>query len=293
MEQEARSHRGSHHHKHKSSSTFYPSPTLDFSPSPTISSLPTSRVAAMAPNNTTSSLYFQQTTTSMLSSTVAVSFLVALACLVLFSWVRTKRSSIYGSRQFFLKEEHRAEALPSGFFGWIQGLLFLERELASQQLKKTEGGDKHGDTAAPLTFWRRIWRQYGFSAISASSQRHEVGEGSEEKTGVDNTRGTRTKQALIAKIGLDHYLLVRFLRMLFSLSATVSILAFFVLVPLYTVAQSGEDPLSQHPLAPPRIEKMHIGNVTDNDRLWATVMGTAVISGTNGDKSLIHLHYLR
>jgi hypothetical protein len=86
---------------------------------------------------------------------------------------------------------------------------------------------------------------------------------------------------LITKIGLDHYLLLRFLWMMLVISAMISIPALFVLVPLYTVAQSGENPEPPGAaVSPSRIEKMYIGNVTNNDRLWATVMGIAVATGT-------------
>ncbi|KAF9357979.1 hypothetical protein BGX26_002712 [Mortierella sp. AD094] len=92
---------------------------------------------------------------------------------------------------------------------------------------------------------------------------------------------TGERDILISKIGLDHYLLIRFLRMLSSLSVMSVVLAIAVLVPLYNIGQSGEDmdiPGASFLSQTPRIEAMHIGNATDNERLLATVMVTAVIS---------------
>ncbi|KAG0094176.1 hypothetical protein BGZ92_006400 [Podila epicladia] len=103
--------------------------------------------------------------------------------------------------------------------------------------------------------------------------------------------------AVVAKIGLDHYLLVRFLKMLFTLSATIAVVALAVLVPIYTMGQAGEDLLTTGEIvdensaegprirklgggwsASKRVEMLQIGNVTDNKRLWAAVVIAAAFS---------------
>ncbi|KAF9928737.1 hypothetical protein BGZ67_006780 [Mortierella alpina] len=90
----------------------------------------------------------------------------------------------------------------------------------------------------------------------------------------------RAQQAVIAKIGLDHYLFIRFLKMLLTLSIIIAILAVGALVPLYSAGQSGEEILSSLEVVShlKRVEMLHIGNVTDNERLWATVMVTIIFS---------------
>ncbi|KAG0333290.1 hypothetical protein BG004_000899 [Podila humilis] len=101
------------------------------------------------------------------------------------------------------------------------------------------------------------------------------------------------QEKIIAKIGLDHYLLVRFLKMLFTLSVGIAVAALVVLLPVYSIGQSGEDLLMSASEmvgkdvsfvigggwpARTRVEMLHIGNVTDNKRLWATVVFTAALS---------------
>ncbi|KAF9561381.1 hypothetical protein EC968_005765 [Mortierella alpina] len=90
----------------------------------------------------------------------------------------------------------------------------------------------------------------------------------------------RAQQAVIAKIGLDHYLFIRYLKMLLTLSAIIAILAVGALVPLYSAGQSGEEILSGLSMVSQlkRVEMLHIGNVTDNERLWATIMVTIIFS---------------
>ncbi|KAG0056629.1 hypothetical protein BGZ83_004154 [Gryganskiella cystojenkinii] len=57
--------------------------------------------------------------------------------------------------------------------------------------------------------------------------------------------------------------------------------AILVLTPIYSVDQSGEDLseyLSQGQHQPQRIERLQIGNVTEDERLWASVMVTTLLS---------------
>ncbi|KAG0212464.1 Transmembrane protein 63C [Mortierella sp. NVP41] len=97
------------------------------------------------------------------------------------------------------------------------------------------------------------------------------------------------KSAIIAKIGLDHYLLIRFLKMLFSISVVLGIIAISSLVPLYVIDQTGEGlqsnrnndddlsgPAGSQPMR--RVEMLQIGNVTDIRRLWAAVLAVTVFS---------------
>ncbi|KAF9137001.1 Transmembrane protein 63C [Mortierella sp. GBA39] len=95
---------------------------------------------------------------------------------------------------------------------------------------------------------------------------------------------TLARQEIIAKIGLDHYLLIRFLKMLFAISVILGLVA-ISLVPLYMIRQTGEDlqgsddllGAGSHPTR--RVEILQIGNVTDNERLWAAVLAVALVSG--------------
>ncbi|KAF9307183.1 hypothetical protein BGZ74_009889 [Mortierella antarctica] len=115
------------------------------------------------------------------------------------------------------------------------------------------------------------------------------------QSGDINTEAAR--DAIVAKIGLDHYLLVRFLKMLFTLSATIAVVALAVLVPIYSMGQAGEDLLTTGEImnedsaegprirklgggwsARKRVEMLQIGNVTDNKRLWAAVIIVAAFS---------------
>ncbi|KAG0306478.1 Transmembrane protein 63C [Dissophora globulifera] len=280
------------------------------------------------PSPITIPLYYQQTTTSLLSSALVFTFVVTLASLLLFSWLRTRRGSIYGSRRFFVRQEHRAEALPDGFFGWIGGLLFLETRLEQEEDQELQsrreshtpsmGRDQHQTDRAPvdsqlpahnkLPFWRRAWTgfrplQRGANACkppayssmdenssiyppaTPSASTHPRSTHSQPLSSSGTTPILSGRQALIANIGLDHYLLIRFLRMLLSLSFIIAVLASLVLVPLYSVAQSGEDYMRGLKDTPPgtitianRVEMLQISNVTDDERLWVTVMATGVIS---------------
>ncbi|KAG0033427.1 hypothetical protein BGZ81_008513 [Podila clonocystis] len=115
------------------------------------------------------------------------------------------------------------------------------------------------------------------------------------QSGVTDTEAAR--DAIVAKIGLDHYLLVRFLKMLFTLSAAIAVVALAVLVPVYSMGQAGEDLLTTGEImyedgvegprirklgggwpASKRVEMLQIGNVTDYERLWAAVVIAAVFS---------------
>ncbi|KAF9920928.1 hypothetical protein FBU30_009114 [Linnemannia zychae] len=97
---------------------------------------------------------------------------------------------------------------------------------------------------------------------------------------------TLARQAIIAKIGLDHYLLMRFLKVLFCLSMALGIMAVSVLVPLYAIHPTSEDPKAnrennfQDPRSQPmtRVEILEIGNVVDMARLWAAVLAVALFS---------------
>ncbi|KAF9953446.1 hypothetical protein BGZ72_005395 [Mortierella alpina] len=282
--------------------------------------------------------YYQQTASPALNCAIVFSSLLSIAAVLLFSWVRRKRGSIYGSRQFFMREEHRAEPLSDGFFGWIEGLVFFERKVKQQQrLNSNESADEvnrtsgnGGASAAPLQpfhtreagtssltnnkggFWGRLHK----GSVDANDASQEVARTNKEgtvqgekapgsQTGMQasvppatsnlseasNTSSQspqphqtdaeeRAQQAVIAKIGLDHYLLIRFLKMLLTLSIIIAILAVGALVPLYSAGQYGEEVLSGIDVVPhvKRVEMLHIGNVTDNERLWATVMVTIIFS---------------
>jgi len=386
-------------------------PAASASPSATAETTNSTGIAGSS-----SHLYFQQTTSSILSSTIVFIFLATTIGLALFSWVRTKRSSIYGSRQFFVREEHRADALSDSFLGWIPALFFLERNIerkleaeatgtttpptttaattttmttnGQQGLAASGGGGVSGNGNRDHTTMQhslterdsriedegrlgsgnsnsdklgnffnnkmpRIWsrltellvsdkthaknmiqlgantaartasaaetkeevsitneesnttaassttlkspHQKSGSTLStsstASSQQHlapttirHTVDASAEKVLAEKA-STLARQVIIAKIGLDHYLLIRFLKMLFSLSAILGVVAITVLLPLYVTHQTGEDlqlpaalpSTGSHPVL--RIEMLQIGNVIDNQRLWAAVLVVAVFSG--------------
>ncbi|KAG0206055.1 hypothetical protein BGX28_002465 [Mortierella sp. GBA30] len=284
-------------------------------------------------------LYFQQTTSSVLNSAIAFSLLLSVTALLLFSWVRRRRGSIYASRQFFVREEHQSEALSDTFFGWVGDLLFIERKEEQQHQPKDnkaspapgESEKPHNDNNDVLTtppdipsgcrsretlsggnqvgFWSRLWQRLrSIDTSQQSSQLDRQKRTQEKKSGsradkcirippavsslfeATNSSSQRSQQdgveneaqqAVIARIGLDHYLLIRFLKMLLSLSIIIALMAVGVLLPIYTLGQSGEDPstspgadLSQQT----RVEMLHIGNISDNERLWATVMVTTICS---------------
>ncbi|KAK3835721.1 MAG: hypothetical protein J3R72DRAFT_451133 [Linnemannia gamsii] len=327
-------------------------------------------------------LYFQQTTSSILYSTIVFTLLVTMIGLALFSWVRTRRSSIYGSRQFFVREEHRAEAMPDSFLGWIPGLFFLERTIerrleaeaeaksttttSPQGLIATGGGregvgsssshdhvtqhsltekdswigggegsgegqglsNNHNSTASTFNnklhiIWGHLTGLFAAGKASAVSiirpnsastataaatttgeTKEEVSNACEKPGAISSTSfntpqqqpttsssassdkaSTLARQAIIAKIGLDHYLLIRFLKMLFSMSAILGIFTITTLVPLYVTRQTGEHLQGKDDLAISgsqpmrRVEILQIGNVIDNERLWATVLVVALFSG--------------
>ncbi|KAF9187586.1 hypothetical protein BGZ50_001874 [Haplosporangium sp. Z 11] len=277
--------------------------------------------------------YYQQSTTSVLSTSITFTFILSFTCLLLFSWVRTQRGSIYGSRQFFVREEHQAEAMSDSFFGWIADILFLEKKeeqkLIREAAMKSDPGSPEPTTvtgpyraamagaASPqqqqqhtspkandsritgslneaINVWSRLWRfvaRHGYRTDSVNVDQQDSSaskkdtmaaapvSGHHQRTlgvSVENA-GMRARQAIIAKIGLDHYLFIRFLTMLLALSVVIAILVLSVLIPLYTIDQSGEV-LEGGSLSVARVETLQIGNVTDSDRLWASVMITAAIS---------------
>ncbi|KAH7039370.1 hypothetical protein BKA57DRAFT_539622 [Linnemannia elongata] len=342
-------------------------------------------------------LYFQQATSSILYSTIVFTFLGTIIGLALFSWVRTRRSSIYGSRQFFVREEHRAEALSDSFLGWAPGLFFLEKRI-ERRLEAEAGAGANG--TAPLTttestttggagrgsssidqvaqlhsltekdstiggrgregsgnnfpsplninkvsgIWSRLMgralsiirpnntsasaavdmretkeeveatneessangssmlkppQQQARSTVSVnsttSSQQHTQqpttsrhtlnGPSTSTLSSSTDKASTLARQEIIAKIGLDHYLLIRFLKMLFAVSVILSVVAISSLVPLYVIRQTGEDlqgsddllGAGSHPMR--RVEILQIGNVIDDERLWAAVLAVAFVSG--------------
>ncbi|KAF9538369.1 hypothetical protein EC957_006884 [Mortierella hygrophila] len=96
---------------------------------------------------------------------------------------------------------------------------------------------------------------------------------------------TLARQEIIAKIGLDHYLLIRFLKMLLAVSVILGLVAISSLVPLYAIGQTGEDlqgsddllGAGSHPMR--RVEILQIGNVIDDERLWAAVLAVTLVSG--------------
>lgn len=312
--------------------------------------------------------YYQQTTSSILDSALVFTFIATIACLLFFSYVRTRRTSIYGSRQFFVRDEHQADAPPSTFFGWIAPLLFFERKIEKTMRQnqnsnlatsvtaptptrsvhqRSSVGEKEGSTSNPLVSDHqqqqhqlsdqdvtstRQSRWPSIRALSSVLGRFNIVKNIQELTAAKNNGSSaptnRTssasdtsshrpstfqsgnvnseaaRDAIIAKIGLDHYLLMRFLKMLFALSATIAIVALAVLVPLYRMGQAGEDLLTkgeimdEHGVVRPwsqnlgggwsaskRVEMLQIGNVTDNERLWAAVVIAAAVSGMYQNKT--------
>lgn len=306
--------------------------------------------------------YYQQTTSSLLDSALVFTFIVTITCLLLFSFARTRRSSIYGPRQFFVRDEHKSDAPPSTFFGWIAPLLFFERKiertlrqnqnsnLATSEIAPTRSihqrssvGEKEGSTSnPPVSDHQQQQQQHQLSDHVVAPTRQSrwssnrvlslvlerinavrnVQDSSVAKNNVPsapiNTASSASdtashrpstfqsgdinteaaRDAIVAKIGLDHYLLVRFLKMLFTLSATIAVVALAVLVPIYSMGQAGEDLLTTGEImdedsaegprirklgggwsARKRVEMLQIGNVTDNKRLWAAVIIVAAFSG--------------
>lgn len=366
---------------------------------------PSASVGHQGVSNIHPHFYFQQTTSSTLYSTVVFTFLGTVFGLALFSWVRTRRSSIYGSRQFFVKEEHRAEVLSDSFLGWIPGLFFLERTIerrleaevnanaaicpqgqaavgggggssnshvtqlhsltekdsriggggeggnqrsnnknssactsafGSSKLAgirdrltkllvadkssvvsiiqpnstsvstaidmrgtKEEVGLTHDEPSAMASTTLKPSQQQAQSTMSVSSaisgqhqhqqpatSRHMAnGLSSSTSLSLSNKASALARQEIIAKIGLDHYLLIRFLKMLFAVSVILGVVAISILVPLYVIRQTGEDlqgtedhlGAGSQPMR--RVEILQIGNVIDDKRLWATVLAVTFFSG--------------
>lgn len=283
--------------------------------------------------------YYQQTTSSILDSALVFTFIATVACLLLFSFARTRRTSIYSPRQFFVRDEHQADAFSLTFFGWIAPLLFLERNLErALRNQKSSLGAHHkssvsekeiGTTSnAPVSDqqhqlsdhdvvstlksrWESIRPSFlgranvsnvqdgvksnGFPVNASSASETSSHRPSTFQSDI-NTEAAR--DAIVAKVGLDHYLLVRFLKMLFTLSAVIAVTALVVLIPVYSIGQSGEDLLTTGEImdedgvegprilklgggwfASKRVEMLQIGNVTDNERLWAAVVIVAIFSG--------------
>ncbi|KAF9372601.1 hypothetical protein CPC16_002336 [Podila verticillata] len=298
-------------------------------------------VQASSPSTTSVALphYYQQTTSSILDSALVFTFIATVACLLLFSFARTRRTSIYSSRQFFVRDEHQADAFSSTLFGWITPLLFLERklEMVLREQKSSLGAhhrssvsekeigttsnapvsnqqhqlSDHDVTSTRKSRWESIRPSFLGRANTASyvqdgvkSNGFPINASSASETSSHrpstfqsdiNTEVAR--DAIVAKIGLDHYLLVRFLKMLFTLSAVIAVTALVVLIPVYSIGQSGEDLLTTGEImeedgaegprilklgggwfASKRVEMLQIGNVTDNERLWAAVVIVAIFS---------------
>jgi hypothetical protein len=120
---------------------------------------------------------------------------------------------------------------------------------------------------------------------SATSRHTANGSSSSKSLSLSNKASTLARQEIIAKIGLDHYLLIRFLKMLFAVSMILGITAISTLVPLYVIRQTGEDlqgnddilGTGSQPMR--RVEILQIGNVIDNERLWAAVLAVTLFSG--------------
>ncbi|KAF9147131.1 hypothetical protein BG015_011281 [Linnemannia schmuckeri] len=109
--------------------------------------------------------------------------------------------------------------------------------------------------------------------------------GSSTSSSSSDKASTLARQEIISKIGLDHYLLIRFLKMLLAMSVILGVVAISVLVPLYVIHQTGEDLQGNddllgsglHPMR--RVEILQIGNVIDDGRLGAAVLAVALFSG--------------
>ncbi|CAO3566573.1 unnamed protein product [Mortierella alpina] len=237
-----------------------------------------------------------------------------------------------------MREEHRAEPLPDGFFSWMESFVFFERKIKQQRRLNANdsanvvNGQSGNDDAFAATLQPNHAQELGTSSQANGKGRFwgrfheespEANNAAQGKTLTNNrssAQGEKTtdsqtgvqvhvppatsnlsessstssqnpqslppdaeewaQQAVIAKIGLDHYLFIRFLKMLLTLSIIVAILAIGALVPLYCAGQSGEEILSGLDAVSrlKRVEMLHIGNVTDNERLWATVMITIIFS---------------
>ncbi|KAG0257290.1 hypothetical protein BG011_004034 [Mortierella polycephala] len=239
--------------------------------------------------------YYQQSTISVLGASIIFTFILSFTGLLLFSWVRTQRGSIYGSRQFFVRQEHQAEAMSDSFFGWIADILFLEKKEEQRLIREAavkpavvftpESVPDPGSEPTTVTGPNRATvagaaspQQQRQHTLPGANDSRIVGSSNERTPSVSvENAGMRARQAIIAKIGLDHYLFIRFLTMLLVLSVAIAILVLSVLVPLYTVNQPGEA-LEGGLLSVVRVETLQIGNVTDSSRLWASVIITAVIS---------------
>lgn len=298
---------------------------------------------ATSPSTTSVALphYYQQTTSSILDSTLVFTFIATVACLLLFSFARTQRTSIYSSRQFFVRDEHQADALSSTFFGWIAPLLFFERKL-ERALRKQKSSlgvhhrssvsekemgttsnapvsdqqhqlSDHDVASARQSRWRSILAFFLGRANTVSNVQDGVNNNGSLPSNASSASDTFSHQpstfqsdinteaardVIVAKIGLDHYLLIRFLKMLFTLSAVIAVTVLVVLVPVYSIDQSGEDLLTTGEImdedgvegprirklgggwfSSKRVEMLQIGNVTDNERLWAAVIIVAILSG--------------
>lgn len=384
-----------------------PPPSSEEQPLNVFDPLSSASFSPQGVSNSHPHLYFQQTTSSILYSTIVFTFLGTIIGLALFSWVRTRRSSIYGSRQFFVREEHRAEALSDSLLGWIPGLFFLERTIERRLESEASaitamrpqgqvvvgGGGGGGSSNAHVTqlhsltekdsrigggvgggggqgsdnnsnstptnafgssmlagIWGRLTEllvagkasavniiqsnntsasiafdlretkeevdptndepsatasttlklphqaRSTMSFNSATSSQHQQqqsatsrhtanGSSSSKSLSLSNKASTLARQEIIAKIGLDHYLLIRFLKMLFAVSMILGITAISTLVPLYVIRQTGEDlqgnddilGTGSQPMR--RVEILQIGNVIDNERLWAAVLAVTLFSG--------------
>ncbi|KAG0298893.1 Transmembrane protein 63C [Linnemannia gamsii] len=138
--------------------------------------------------------------------------------------------------------------------------------------------------------------QSTMSVSSATSSQHQLQQpttsrqtandlSSATSSSHSNMASNLAQQEIIAKIGLDHYLLIRFLKMLFGVSVILGVVAISTLVPLYVIRQTGEDLQGSDDhlgagLQPMRrVEILQIGNVIDNKRLWATVLAVTLFSG--------------
>ncbi|RUS27954.1 hypothetical protein BC938DRAFT_482527 [Jimgerdemannia flammicorona] len=74
--------------------------------------------------------------------------------------------------------------------------------------------------------------------------------------------------ALLEKIGVDHYLFLRFIRMCFILFSAFSVIASLILAPLNAIGEDNS----------PGLKLITFGNVLDTKRLWAHLLLTALFS---------------
>ncbi|RUS15238.1 hypothetical protein BC937DRAFT_92716 [Endogone sp. FLAS-F59071] len=75
---------------------------------------------------------------------------------------------------------------------------------------------------------------------------------------------------LLEKVGIDHYLFIRFFRMCFFLFSAFAVVALLLLVPLNAVAEDNS----------PGLKLITFGNVLDTNRLWAHSLLTIIFSVT-------------